>query len=95
MLSAVKLHPLESRFTAQLRDAAAGSQKMALVVCRSLEVATAREPINSPGQAVRRPDLSTRNSETVEVSQKLIFLKWEKDEAKPFFYLLPLQASSP
>lgn len=75
------------------RDAAAGSQKMALVLCRSsrtlLKMATAREPINSPGQAVRRPDLSTRNSETVEVSQKLIFLKWEKDEAKPFFTCFP------
>lgn len=42
----------------------------------------AREPINSPGQAVSLRDLGTRNSETVEVSQKLIFVKWEKDEAK-------------
>lgn len=42
----------------------------------------AREPINNPGQAVSLRDLGTRNSETVEVSQKLIFLKWEKDEAK-------------
>lgn len=58
----------------------------------SLKMATAREPINSPGQAVREPDLSTRNSETVEVSQKLIFLKWEKDEAKPFFTCFPCKA---
>lgn len=95
-LSVEKLFPLEPGFKARLGDAAgkekgnaaAGSQKMALVVCRwssSLSMATAGEPINSPGQAVRRPDLSTRNSETVEVSQKLIFLKWEKDEARPFF----------
>lgn len=60
----------------------------------SLKMATAREPINSPGQAVRRPDLRTRNSETVEVSQKLIFLEWEKDEAKPFFTCFPCKPLS-
>lgn len=49
----------------------------------------ARAPINSPGQAVRLRDLGTRKSETVELSQKLIFLRWEKDEAKSFFSCLP------
>lgn len=78
-LIVAKLLPLASGFTAPggscrlPEDGTAGLR---------MERAPCEEPAHSPAQVVSRRDLGTRNRETVEVSQKLIFLKWEKDEAQ-------------